>query len=386
MRENIEFVDRRGTGSLKWDTLERRYGRGDLLSMWVADMDFRCPACVQEALRRYMDCGAYGYSALDRRFLEAFIQWERKRHGYEPEMSWLRYAPGVVPAFHWCVLTMTEPGDSVLVLPPVYYPFYDAVESTGRQMVQSQLIWDGQSFLMDFSDIEQKIIDHSARMLLFCSPHNPVGRVWRREELERLMDICARHRVTVISDEIHQDFVFGKAVHTPLATVGKGEVVTLTAPSKSFNLAGLQNAVVIIPAEELRERWDRLMKKLRITSGNSFGYLAGEAAYLNGGGWLEQVKEIIYGNYLYLRETLLTAYPKIVVAPLEGTYLMWVDFGGYLAKWELENFFEKTCGIALDYGSWFRGGADTWVRFNLATSREIIEQAGERIIKAMAAR
>ena len=206
MREQVEFVDRRGTASLKWDALEEIYGQRDMLGMWVADMDFRCPACVQEALRAYIDCGAYGYASLSGRFQDAFIRWERERHGYEVERDWLRYSPGVVPAINWCVASMTQPGDGVLVLPPVYFPFFHAVEDNGRRLVESRLVWGEGGFRIDFADLERKL--EQARMLLFCSPHNPVGRVWRREELERVAALCESRGVLIVCDEIHQDFAY----------------------------------------------------------------------------------------------------------------------------------------------------------------------------------
>lgn len=382
VREQVEFVDRRGTASLKWDALEEIYGQRDMLGMWVADMDFRCPACVQEALRAYIDCGAYGYASLSGRFQDAFIRWERERHGYEVERDWLRYSPGVVPAINWCVASMTQPGDGVLVLPPVYFPFFHAVEDNGRRLVESRLVWGEGGFRIDFADLERKL--EQARMLLFCSPHNPVGRVWRREELERVAALCESRGVLIVCDEIHQDFAYAGSRHIPMGTVTKA--VTLTAPSKSFNLAGLQNGLAVIPDEALRERWDRFTKTLHLASGNSFGYLAGEAAYLHGEDWLEQVKETIYGNYQYLRASLLERWPLLRIAPLEGTYLMWTDFGAYLSQEEMKDFFEKECRLALNYGSQFRGGGESWVRWNLATSRELVQRAAEAVHSAMAAR
>lgn len=382
VREQVEFVDRRGSASLKWDALEEIYGQKDMLGMWVADMDFRCPACVQEALGDYMACGAYGYATLSGRFQDAFIRWQRERHGYEVEREWLRYSPGVVPAINWCVASMTQPGDGVLVLPPVYFPFFQAVEDNGRRLVESPLVWGEDGFRIDFADLEQKL--EQVKMLIFCSPHNPVGRVWRREELERVAALCEAHGVLILCDEIHQDFVYAGARHIPMGTVTRA--VTLTAPSKSFNLAGLQNAVAIIPDGELREKWDRFTKPLHLASGSSFGYLAGEAAYLRGGPWLDQVREIIYGNYQYLRTSLLERWPLLRIAPLEGTYLMWTDFSPSLAREEMKDFFEKECRLALNYGGQFRGGGESCVRWNLATSRELVQQAAEAVHRAMEAR
>ncbi|MGM9662443.1 MAG: MalY/PatB family protein [Oscillospiraceae bacterium] len=382
MKETVQFVDRHGTSCLKWDLTEKIFGQPDMLAMWVADMDYRCPACVHEAFLDYMKCGAYGYSALDKRFFTAFTQWEKERHGCAVDESWVRFSPGVVPAINWCISTMTEPGDRVLILPPVYFPFFSAVTDNDRVLVESRLRWDGQSFTMDFRDIEAKIVSENVKMLLFCSPHNPVGRVWRREELEALLAICRKHRVLIVSDEIHQDYTHGHT-HTPMASLTQQDLVMLTAPSKTFNLAGLSTAVAVIPQEDLREKWDAFTKKIHVTSGNTFGSLAGEAAYLHGAEWLDQMKEIIYGNYLLLREKLLAGLPALQVAPLEGTYLMWVDFGAYLKPEEQKDFFVNRCRIAVNYGSAFGGGADSWIRFNLATSRENVEKAADTIVAAL---
>ena len=383
MKEIVQFVDRYGTDCVKWDGLEEKYGDKDMLSMWVADMDFRCPECVHAAIRKYMECGAYGYDMLSGRFNKAFAKWEKEKHGYEVKQEWLRYATGVVQAFYWCIDSMTEKGDCVLVLPPVYYPFFNAIDETGRTLVESNLIWDGQEYKMDYSDVEKKIVENNVKMLLFCSPHNPAGRVWRREELEKIADICEKYDVIIVSDEIHHDFVYEGFKHIPLGLIRKDKTVVLSSASKTFNLAGMTTAMAIIADDNIRAKWDAFVETIHISEGNSFGYLAGEAAYLEGEEWFDEVKKIIYDNYIFLKDRLLEKLPKLQIAPLEGTYLMWADFGAYLKESEMTYFFEKKCKIALDYGEWFHGGAETWVRFNLATSREIIEKAAEIILEQL---
>ena len=383
MSELVKYVNRYGTASLKWDLLERIYGEKDMLSMWVADMDFRCPECVHEAMLEQMQVGAYGYAALHTRFLNAFAQWEQTRHGYTVDPSWLRYAPGVVPAVNWCVATMTEPGDSVMVLTPVYYPFFSAVTDHDRNLVMSDLVMENGEYRMDFADMEEKIKASNVKMLIFCSPHNPIGRVWRREELEALVALCKKYSVCIVSDEIHQDFVFEGHEHIPMGKLTEENMVILTAPSKTFNLAGMNTAVAVIPQEDLRAKWDAMTKKLHVTSGSTFGYLAGEAAYLHGAPWLDEVKQIIRSNFELLRDKLLAAFPKLMIPDLEGTYLMWVDFDAYLKPDEQKEFFVRQCKIALDYGSWFRGSGETFVRFNVATSRENVEKAADAIIAAL---
>lgn len=232
--------------------------------------------------------------------------------------------------------------------------------------------------------MEEKILNEHVKMLIFCSPHNPVGRVWTRKELKAVAELCARYNVILIADEIHQDFVYADNVQIPLGTVASGRVVTLTSPSKTFNLAGLQNAAAVLPDEELRAKWDAYTQRISVTNGSSLGYAAGTAAYREGAPWLEALKEQIYGNYLCLRDTLLKVLPRLQVAPLEGTYLMWIDFGAYVKPEEMQNFFENRCRIAIDYGDWFKGEANTFARFNLATSRERIEEAARRILAALA--
>ena len=247
----------------------------------------------------------------------------------------------------------------------------------------SHLVFEDGEYRMDFADMEEKIVSSNVKMLILCSPHNPVGRVWRREELEELVALCQRHNVCIVSDEIHQDFVFGTSEHITLGKLTEENMVILTAPSKTFNLAGMNTAVVVIPQEALRQKWDAFTKKIHITSGSTFGYLAGEAAYLHGAEWLEGVKEIIYSNFCLMRDKLLSAFPALRIPELEGTYLMWVDFGAYLKPEEQKEFFAQKCKIALDYGSWFRGGGDACVRFNVATSREIVEKAADAVIAAL---
>ena len=389
MQESIEFVNRKGTDSAKWDDLSGLFSRDDLLPLWVADMDFRSPRCVFTAIEEYLKTGVVGYYNPRKSYDQAFIDWEKKYHGYEVQHEWLRFSPGVVPAFNWLVQVLTAPGDSVLVQSPVYYPFFRAVENNGRNLVKCGLVNDHGVYSVDFADFENRIIQDKVKLFILCSPHNPISRVWRREELKNMLDICKKHGVYVISDEIHHDLTFGSSVHTPAATAGEpGEyddiLVTLTANTKTFNLAGFQNSFVIIPSDLIRERFDKFVTGIQVLSGSPFGYIAVEAAYRHGRPWLEQVKEIIYSNYIYAREALQNALPEIVISPLEGTYLMWIDLGAYLTAAQLKETMEEKCRLALDYGEWFGGEAyGSHIRMNLATSREVVETAVSRIIEQL---
>lgn len=387
MDEPILYVDRKGTHCEKWDGLRERFGREDLLALWVADMDFRVPQCVLEAEKDYLDTGVFGYYHPSEGYYQAFMDWEQERHGYSVQREWLRFSPGVVPAINWLIQIFTKPQDRVMVLTPVYYPFLHAVRDNDRTLVACQLVHQDGQYSVDLAAFEAAIAENQVRMFIMSSPHNPVSRVWRREELTAMLDICKKHGVLVLSDEIHQDLTFDGHKHIPSATAGDYShmVITLTAASKTFNLAGCQNAFVVLPDAKLRKEYDAFTKRIHIREGNPFGYIAVEAAYRGGKAWLQQVQEIIWNNYGYLREQLAIHLPKACVTPLEGTYLMWVDFAAYLQPEEMERFFEETCGIAVDYGAWFEGDGQSHIRINLATSRENVEKAFSSILQGLQA-
>lgn len=387
MDEPILYVDRKGTHCEKWDGLGERFGREDLLALWVADMDFRVPQCVLEAEKDYLDTGVFGYYHPSEGYYQAFMDWEQERHGYSVQREWLRFSPGVVPAINWLIQIFTKPQDRVMVLTPVYYPFLHAVRDNDRTLVACQLVHQDGQYTVDLAAFEAAIAENQVRLFIMSSPHNPVSRVWRREELTAMLDICKKHGVLVLSDEIHQDLTFDGHKHIPSATAGDYShmVITLTAASKTFNLAGCQNAFVVLPDAKLRKAYDAFTKRIHIREGNPFGYIAVEAAYRGGKAWLQQVQEIIWNNYGYLREQLAIHLPKACVTPLEGTYLMWVDFAAYLQPEEMERFFEETCGIAVDYGAWFEGDGQSHIRINLATSRENVEKAFSSILQGLQA-
>lgn len=375
--EELIYRDRRGTNASKWNHLSPRFTREDLMGLWVADMDFAAPACVREALRRQVDFGVFGYDVTPESYYEAFLHWEKTYHGYEPERAWLRYSPGVVAGFNWLIQLLTKPGDGVLVQTPVYYPFLSAATDNGCRLVENELVNTAGVYTVDLQDFERKLTEEHVKVFLLCSPHNPVGRVWRREELSAMLELCRAHGVYVISDEIHHDFALGGHRHIPAATVGNYDdiLVTLTAPSKTFNLAGLKNSVVIIPDENLRKAWDSYTGKLHTANGGSFGVTAAQAAWRGGRPWLEQVLRTVEENYELLRTELLPRKPELVLSPLEGTYLAWLDLGAYVKPEEMAATVEGRCGLAVDYGAWFGGHAPCHIRINLATRPENIRQA-----------
>ena len=380
----IVYKERKHTNSRKWDGCKEKFGRDDLLPMWIADMDFEVPDCVKESIKEYADFGVFGYYMPTGEYEDAFIRWEKKYHNYQVDREWMRFAPGVVPAINWLIHILTEENDGVIIMTPVYYPFRDGIANNNRKVVESPLTRTEQGYVMNYEDFEQKIIEQDVKLFIFCSPHNPVGRVWTSEEIKRVLDICKRHHVYVISDEIHQDIIMKGFRHIPAAVTGEYDeiLITLTAATKSFNLAACQNSILILPDRKLREMYDNYLTRLRIQGGNAFGYIAVQSAYEKGREWLEEVLDIIEANYKYMKKTLQEALPDVWISDLEGTYLMWVDLGKYIKPEEMEYVIQEKCGLAVDYGIWFGGSENSgFVRINLATSRENIKLAAQRMIQ-----
>lgn len=383
-RETLVIPERRNTDCLKWDALEKRFGDPDLIAMWVADMDFMAPRAVLDAMKTRIDHGIFGYHHAPESYFDAFIDWERNRHGYAVEREWIRFAPGVVPAVYRWVDILTQPGDACIILTPVYYPFRHAIEDTGRRLVNFDLANVNGRYTVDMDGFEAAIRANDVKLFILCSPHNPVGRVWERQELKDMLDICRRNHVFVISDEIHQDIIPGARGQIPSATVGEYDdmMVTLTSASKTFNLASLENSFVVVPDADLRMKYDQWRKYHSAGSGNLLGYVAVEAAYRQGAPWLESVLEQIRRNDARLREVLAAAHPEAVVSPLEGTYLAWVDFRKVVPAERLKHFVQDSARIAVDFGDWFGEAGRGFARFNLATGSERMEQALENLAKA----
>lgn len=385
----VIYKDRLGTDCNKWDGCEEKFGDEHLLPLWVADMDFEAPSCVKQALKEYVDFGVFGYYQIPNRYYEVFINWEKTYHDYDVKKEWIRFAPGVVPAFNWLIHILTNERDGVLITPPVYYPFKDAVVNNNRTLVESPLMRLEDHYELDYEDFERKIKEQNVKLFIFCTPHNPVGRVWKKEEIVKVLDICKKYGVYVIADEIHQDIIMdGYQKVTAAATGNYDEImVTLTAATKTFNLAGCQNSTVVIPNESLRKRYDDYLTRLRITGGNAFGYIAVQSAYDGGRKWLDEVLNIIEENYHLMKSILEEKLPKVWIPKLEGTYLMWIDLGAYVSADEIESVIQKDCGLAVDYGSWFGGESyGTFIRVNLATREENIRLAAEKIVEALEAK
>lgn len=382
--KKIVYKERKNTGSMKWDGCKEKFGEENLIPLWVADMDFEVPSCVKEALMKYINLGVFGYYQPPKEYEEAFIRWEETYHNYKVSRDWIRFSPGVVPAFNWLIHILTKENDSVIIMPPVYYPFRDAIVNNHRTLVESPLLRTENGYVINYEDFEEKIKTNDVKVFIFCSPHNPVGRVWKREEIQRVMDICKKYHVYVISDEIHQDIIMKGYEQIPAATTGDYDeiLVTLTAATKTFNLAACQNSILIIPDEKLRGMYDEYLGSLRIKGGNAFGYIAVQSAYEHGREWFEEVLAVIESNYHLLRKRLEEELPEAWISNLEGTYLMWIDLSNYLKREKIEQVLQNQCGLAVDYGAWFCGnGHEGFIRVNLATKPENIEMATQKLVE-----
>lgn len=383
---NQYAVDRRGTRSLKWDLLQERFGNPDLLPLWVGDMDFKVSDAITQSLQDRVAHGVYGYSFPGSTYYSTVSQWLSENFQFPIKEEWVRFSTGVVQALHHLIHAFTQEEDAVLILTPVYYPFHDAVNDTKRKLVTVDLKNQHGYFTIDFDAVEEAIKSNQVKLFIHCSPHNPAGRVWTVEEQERLLALCDQYDVLVISDEIHQDFIFGNTPHIPSANVKdkqyRHRVITTHAASKTFNLAALTHAHIIITDEELRAKFDRYANTTIKSELNIMGLLATEAAYSGGHEWLASVKEVIYDNYLFAREQLKERLPEIIVYPLEGTYLMLIDLNPILAGRNAKTFMQDECGLAIDYGEWFGEGYEGFIRINLATHPENVKNAIQAIVKA----
>lgn len=350
-------MDRVGTNSLKWDALDKRYGDKNLIPMWVADMEFKTPQVVVEAMMLRIEHGIFGYSYVPDSYYNSFINWEKNQHNYKVDKQWMRFSTGVVVALYYFVNAFTKPGDSVIIITPVYYPFHDAVEDTGRKLITSELINTGGVYTIDFDNFEKKIIENKVKLFIQCSPHNPVGRVWTEKELDKVLSICKKNNVLVVSDEIHQDIIIGENMQIPAAIVSgtkySDNLITVTAPSKTINK----------------------------TEVNIMGLTAAEAAYNHGKEWLDSLLDVIRHNYNLVKERLNEKAPKIIITPLEGTYLVWIDLRGYIEPNETKAFIQDKCRLAVDFGEWFSKDCKGFVRLNMATNPKFVEKAVDNIIK-----
>lgn len=383
-------IDRRGTGCAKWDGHAELGVPPDALPLWVADMDFAVMPQVTEAIKKRISHQVYGYSLPLDSYFESLMGWFKRRFDWQVEREWLLTVPGVVPALNLALRAFTQPGDSVLIQPPVYPPFAAAVVGNERKLVENPLVIEGNSYRLDLEDFEEKIAANKVKLFILCSPHNPVGRVWSQEELKAMGDICLRYDVLIVADEIHQDLTYPGVKHYPLPRVNEvfgQRGIVCTAPSKSFNLAGLQTSNIIIANSELRAKFKQLAKCWGLGKVNVVGLVASEAAYTYGDQWLDAAMAYIAANARFVRDYLKENLPLIKMTDSQGLYLLWLNFNELATDpKELENFLSTKAHLWLNQGYTFGEQGNGFVRLNIACPRSLLAQALAQLKGALAAR
>ena len=370
-----EIIPRRHTNSYKWDAATD----SDVLPLWVADMDFRTAPAITEALKQRVEHGIFGYTRVPDEYYEAVTAWFKRRHGWDIRREWMIYTSGVVPAISAIIKALTGPGEKVLVQTPVYNCFFSSIRNNGCEVASSPLVYEDRTYRMDLEDLERKASDEKTKVMLLCNPHNPAGRVWTREELTAVGEICIRHGVTVVSDEIHCELVYSGHRHIPFASISEDFLrhsVTCVSPSKAFNIAGLQIANIIAPDETMRRRIDKAININEVCDVNPFGVIATMAAYNEGEEWLGQLLDYLWQNYLFLVEFCRTHLPDFPVARLEGTYLAWMDCRALgIGSEELEQLLVGEAKLWLNAGTMYGAEGEGFMRWNLACPRSVLEQA-----------
>ena len=383
---NYDFdtvTDRKNTNAIKYDLAKKRGKPEDAVSLWVADMDFPTAPCIQKAVAEKAAHGIWGYSRPDKRYYDALKKWYKERHNFEVQNEWVVNTPGVCFALSTAVKAFTKEGESVLIQKPVYYPFFNIINSLQRKVVNSSLILKNNHYEIDFDDFERKIVQENVKMFILCSPHNPGGRVWTKQELQKISEICLAHNVLVVSDEIHFDITFGSNVHTVYGSLSEQALknsIICTAPSKSFNLAGLQFSNIFIADEKLRKAFSKELDKTGYDEPSVFGIVAATAAYSEGADWFDSVKSYIWENILFAKKYIEENAPQIKVLVPEGTYLLWLDFSKTgLSDSEINDRVLNKAKVWLDSGSMFGKEGEKFQRINCATPRIILEDALKRI-------
>ena len=380
------IIDRRGTGCLKWDAWSRRGHAADDLPLWVADMDFKTVPAAMDALVERVQHGVYGYTMATDGYYEAVQNWFATRHGWRPEREWFVKTPGVVFALAMAVTAFTQPGDAVVIQPPVYYPFRLMIQDNGRKMATSPLIYENGRYAMDYEGFERTLKESGAKLFILCNPHNPVGRCWSEGELRRIGEICLRHHVLLVADEIHADFARKGFRHVPYASLGEefaNNAVICTAPSKTFNLAGLQLSNIFIPNPDLRAAFKRTLGRTGYDEPSVFGVTATQACYEHGAEWLDQLKEVLDVN-LGVLEAAVGRMEGVRLVPLESTYLPWLDCSGLgLDDEGIKRLVEQDAKLWLDLGTMFGPEGSGFVRMNLASPTSMVEDACARLESAV---
>ena len=378
----FDSVNRQGTHNVKWDEARKKFGTDDLLPLWVADMDLASPKCVQESMMKRASHPLYGYTIYPDSYYKSIQNWMQNRFSWQIEKEWIVPCYGVVPSLNFIISAYTQEGDGIIVQTPIYPPFVSSVKHKKRRVLDNTLLYENGTYYIDFEDFEHKAKE--AKLFLLCSPHNPTGRVWSEEELEKIIDICIEHNVLIISDEIHADIVY-ENVHRSIGSFEKmmHHCVILNAPSKTFNVAGLNTSYAIIPDTTLRQIYRLEQDRSGITNGNPFGIEALMSAYNEGAPWLEQLKEHLLSNIIYVNRFIQEHHISIQAVPTEATFLMWLDCKGLgLSHQELVDFFVNKAKLGLNDGKSFGDAGEGFMRLNIGTSNEVLKEAMQRLLDA----
>ncbi|MBR5125782.1 MAG: pyridoxal phosphate-dependent aminotransferase [Oscillospiraceae bacterium] len=385
------YVERRGSRSIKWDGCNAKFGVDpsvEMLPMWIADMDFPAPSEVVQAVTERAAHGVYGY-IINRTdsFVESIQNWIRRRYGWEVEKEWILFTPGVIPGFNITYQTFTLPGDGIIVQTPIYYPFMDGIRNNGRTMVVNRLVESDGYYTMNYEELERYVKDPANKILIMANPHNPTGRCWTAEELTRLGELCAENDTLLICDEIHADIIMPEAKHCSMGTLSdkiRQNTIFHYAPSKTFNLAGLQTAFVVIPNDQIRAKFEQGLNANRIFNMNWFGQVALETAYDQCEDYVSGLCSYVSGNMDYMADYLRQHLPMLKMRKSEGTYMVWVDFRGTgMTTEQIEHFISHKAHIGVDMGTWFGPGGEGWLRFNLACPRMLLEKAMRMLSEAL---
>ena len=379
-----KIIPRRGTNSVKWDVAKE----DGVIPMWVADMDFQAAPCIRQALKERMDHGVFGYTLVPNSYYESIISWFDRRHQWKIDRNWILYTSGVVPAISAIIKALTEPGDKVLVQTPVYNCFFSSIRNNGCTTAENALVRKGNSYEIDFDDFERQAADEKTKVFLLCNPHNPAGRVWTPDELSRMNDICLRHGVKVIADEIHCELVMPGYKFTPFAAVSKAcqdNCITTNSPTKSFNIAGLQIANIITNNDTIKRKIDRAININEVCDVNPFGVIALQAAYNEGESWIDQLNLYLWENYKVLKDFFQEHLPKLKVLKLEGTYLVWVDISATGLKADgLTNELLQQGKVMVNSGTLYgKTTGANYLRLNIAMPRSLMLEALQRIAQVL---
>lgn len=383
-----ERIDRSENHSAKWAEMEMKFGRSDLIPMWVADMDIKAAPEIVESMKKKVEQEIFGYVYRPDSYYKTATEWLKKRFGYEISPNSLIHSPGVVPSMSILVKMLTKTTDKILIQTPVYPPFASAVKDNGRELVENPLIKDGKGYYtIDFEDLEKKLSLDEVKLFILCNPHNPVGRVWKKEELLKMGELCKKYNVRILADEIWRDLIMPGYKHTPMASISKDIediTITLFSPTKSFNLAGLQASFATFPRAEERKEFDNILGQMDVKRNNPFSLVAFETAYEKCEDWLEELILHIDGNMQYVVDFIAEKLPEIKVVKPEGTYLMWLDFNGTkISQDKIQEFLINEAKVAMNDGGSFGSNGKGFARMNVACPRYMVEEAMERIEKAL---